>query len=110
MAALCLNLKYNFSRMILVNMKMNFRDDQWLQYPRFVQMFVEEVFSQVKKEGPKIFLDHVTGNNLAKLASYKNVNEEDIPKFHGFFGYLNTLHQKITNGDLMVVIQIGERK
>lgn len=46
-ATLCLNLKYNFSKVYFDNMKHYFEKEKWLMYPHFIQMIVEDHFPGV---------------------------------------------------------------
>ncbi|MFS8028359.1 hypothetical protein Hanom_Chr16g01509651 [Helianthus anomalus] len=38
--SLCLNLRFNFSKVIFLQMKNNITEERWLMYPSIVQMFL----------------------------------------------------------------------
>ncbi|KAJ0749631.1 hypothetical protein HanLR1_Chr05g0172281 [Helianthus annuus] len=68
--ALILNRPYNISQ--VEHMKANVADEKFLQYPRFIQMILDDKIKNLEKnEKDELILDHMTNATLERLQVYK---------------------------------------
>ncbi|MFS7984015.1 hypothetical protein Hanom_Chr11g00981591 [Helianthus anomalus] len=88
-AALTLNIPYNFSKLIFEQMKTNLVQDRFLQYPRFVQMLLDDQIPNLaKQESDVLPLEHMKNLSLDRIQTYQKQSENDIPQFTRLFGCL----------------------
>ncbi|KAJ0918194.1 hypothetical protein HanRHA438_Chr05g0214911 [Helianthus annuus] len=66
--ALIFNRPYNISQVIFEHMKANAADEKFLQYPRFIQMILDDKIKNLEKnEKDELILDHMTNSTLERL-------------------------------------------
>ncbi|KAJ0786274.1 hypothetical protein HanOQP8_Chr02g0053461 [Helianthus annuus] len=86
---LVLNLPYNFSKLVFEQMKANIDGEKFLQYPRFIQMILDDKIKNLAKVDSDVLpLEHMMNMTLDRLQQYKKVKKEEIPKVTRMFGCL----------------------
>ncbi|MFS7954024.1 hypothetical protein Hanom_Chr07g00625441 [Helianthus anomalus] len=69
---LILNHLFNFSQVIFEHMKANITRDNFLQYPRCIQMILDDKIKNLEKDvSDELILDHMTNATLDRLNVYK---------------------------------------
>ncbi|MFS7997460.1 hypothetical protein Hanom_Chr12g01142051 [Helianthus anomalus] len=70
--ALVLNLPYSFTKMIFEHMKLNTTCEKFLQYPRFIQMNLDDKIKNLsKEESDELPLEHMTNGIVNRLQVFK---------------------------------------
>ncbi|MFS8035287.1 hypothetical protein Hanom_Chr17g01591321 [Helianthus anomalus] len=83
---LILNRPYNISQVIFNHMLDNIKGERYGQYPRFVQMFIDDQVQNLPKaDGDELRLEHMDSETLKRLDVYKEVKNGDEPKFRQKF-------------------------
>ncbi|MFS7962314.1 hypothetical protein Hanom_Chr08g00725191 [Helianthus anomalus] len=91
-AALVLNKKYNFSRIVFHYMKENITSNSrtWM-YPRFVQMMLDHAYPDLVKDEDNdlLVLNHMDNETLIRLSKYHSHWPEPKTKAE-FFGFIKS--------------------
>ncbi|MFS7935564.1 hypothetical protein Hanom_Chr05g00404951 [Helianthus anomalus] len=83
---LILNRSYNISQMIFNHMLDNIKGERSLQYPRFVQMLLDDQIPNLSKAGDdELVLDHMDTETLKRLDVYRGIEKGKMPKFRKKF-------------------------
>ncbi|MFS8024408.1 hypothetical protein Hanom_Chr16g01462871 [Helianthus anomalus] len=81
-AALVLNLKFNFSAMISNNLKGNLGDKKLIVYPGFLQLLIDfQALELEKEDGDSMKLEHMNSATFERLGAYTGKVYNKIPKF-----------------------------
>ncbi|MFS7928992.1 hypothetical protein Hanom_Chr04g00327321 [Helianthus anomalus] len=76
--SLILNRPYNISQVVFNYMVENTKVEKFLQYPRFVQMLLDDKIKNLEKDDKdELVLEHMTNETLQRLQVY--MNKKDIP-------------------------------
>ncbi|KAM0057043.1 hypothetical protein Hdeb2414_s0005g00153611 [Helianthus debilis subsp. tardiflorus] len=66
------NMPYNISEMIFIHMLDNIKGEKFLQYPRFVQMLLDDQIANLpKEEDDELVLHHMDNETLRRLNVYR---------------------------------------
>ncbi|KAM0037802.1 hypothetical protein Hdeb2414_s0013g00407511 [Helianthus debilis subsp. tardiflorus] len=83
---LILNRPYNISQMIFNHMLGNINGESFLQYPRFVQMLLDDQISNLPKiDDDELVLEHMDNETLKRLDVYEGIEKGKEPKFRKKF-------------------------
>ncbi|MFS7936178.1 hypothetical protein Hanom_Chr05g00412431 [Helianthus anomalus] len=67
MLNLCLNQKFNFSRLIFNYMIENSRGNTWEMYPRFIQMLINDQYPEFPHDGGRYTFHVPTSRQLIEI-------------------------------------------
>ncbi|KAJ0742906.1 hypothetical protein HanPI659440_Chr10g0369541 [Helianthus annuus] len=85
-SSLVLNRPYNISQVIFNHMLDNIKGEKYVQYPRFVQMLIDDQIPNLPKDpSDELPLDHMDSEMLKQLDVYRGVKPEDEPKYRQEF-------------------------
>ncbi|KAJ0484669.1 hypothetical protein HanHA89_Chr14g0559441 [Helianthus annuus] len=83
---LILNRPYNISQMIFNHMLGNMNGERFLQYPRFVQMLLDDQIPNLPKiDDDELVLEHMDNETLKRLDVYEGIEKGKEPKFRKKF-------------------------
>ncbi|MFS7912403.1 hypothetical protein Hanom_Chr02g00129571 [Helianthus anomalus] len=89
-AALMLNLKFHYSKMIFDNMINNLGDKKWSMYPRFLQILIDSQVFDLDKDAEDIMqFEHMNSSTFECLGAYRG--RKTFTKFRGLFGVPNKI-------------------
>ncbi|KAJ0791658.1 hypothetical protein HanOQP8_Chr01g0008251 [Helianthus annuus] len=107
-SSLVLNRSYNISQVIFNHMLDNIKGEKYVQYPRFVQMLIDDQIPNFPKDA-ELPLDHMDSEMLKRLDVYRGVKPEDEPKHRQKFAKIKKPYYKDPEDDkwrLMIVIRM----
>ncbi|KAJ0570139.1 hypothetical protein HanHA300_Chr05g0174731 [Helianthus annuus] len=85
-SSLVLNRPYNISQVIFNHMLDNIKGEKYVQYPRFVQMLIDDQIPNLSKDASdELPLDHMDSETLKRLDVYRGVKPEDEPRYRQKF-------------------------
>ncbi|KAF5755979.1 hypothetical protein HanXRQr2_Chr17g0809161 [Helianthus annuus] len=87
---LILNRPYNISQMIFNHMLDNIKGERFLQYPRFVQMLLDDQIPNLPKANDDK-LDHMDNETLKRLDVYRGVEKGKKPELRRKFAAIEKL-------------------
>ncbi|KAM0040037.1 hypothetical protein Hdeb2414_s0012g00389061 [Helianthus debilis subsp. tardiflorus] len=80
-SSLVLNRPYNISQVIFNHMMDNIKGERYVQYPRFVQMLIDDQVQNLPKDdSDELPLDHMDSGTLKRLDVCRGVKKENEPK------------------------------
>ncbi|KAM0070641.1 hypothetical protein Hdeb2414_s0001g00015471 [Helianthus debilis subsp. tardiflorus] len=83
---LILNRPYNISQVISNHMLDNIKGERFVQYPKFVQMLLDDqIPSLPKDEDDELKLEHMDNETLKRLDVYRGVEKGKEPKLRKMF-------------------------
>ncbi|MFS7997564.1 hypothetical protein Hanom_Chr12g01143231 [Helianthus anomalus] len=81
-SSMVLNRPYNISQVIFNQMIDNINGDKCVQYPRFVQMLIDDQVQNLPMDDDdELKLDHMDSETLKCLDVYRGVKKENEPKY-----------------------------
>ncbi|KAJ0490256.1 hypothetical protein HanHA300_Chr12g0453381 [Helianthus annuus] len=97
---LILNRPYNISQVIFNHMLDNIKGERYVQYPRFVQMLIDDQVQHLPKDdGDELRLEHMDSETLKRLDVYRGVKKGDEPKFRQKFAAIKKADYEALEND-----------
>ncbi|MFS7913917.1 hypothetical protein Hanom_Chr02g00147351 [Helianthus anomalus] len=81
---LVLNRPYNISQVIFNHMVDNIKGENYIMYPRFIQMLLDDqVPNLLKDSADELKLQHMSSETLNRLNKYKGITPDQEPRVKG---------------------------
>ncbi|KAF5786176.1 hypothetical protein HanRHA438_Chr10g0449731 [Helianthus annuus] len=86
LTCLILNRPFNISQAIFNYMVDNIHGEKFLQYPRFIQMILDDKVKNLPKvDADELLLDHLDAETLKRLNVYQGVEKDNEPPYRKQF-------------------------
>ncbi|MFS8021211.1 hypothetical protein Hanom_Chr16g01424791 [Helianthus anomalus] len=97
---LILNRPYNISQVIFNHILDNIKGEKYVQYPRFVQMLLDDQIQNLPKaDSDELKLEHMDSETLKRLDVYRGVKKGDEPKFREKFAAIKKADNEAPEDD-----------
>ncbi|KAJ0599286.1 hypothetical protein HanRHA438_Chr03g0105641 [Helianthus annuus] len=99
-SSIVLNRPYNISQVIFNHMLDNIKGEKYVQYPRFMQMLIDDQVQNLSKDdSDELPLDHMDNETLKHLVVYRGVKKENEPKHRQKFAAIKKPNYVAPEGD-----------